>query len=1162
MKLHLHHRYLCVAYCAVILLFVTASGYAQASFTAQLRGVVTDPSGAAVPRAVVTITNEGTGVSSSTKSDSAGRYIFNALQPASYSISVEAPGFRKLVQNGIVLRVSQASVLNLPLQVGSVSTSVQVKGSAVLLNTANATLGQEVSSHYVTEIPLFDRQIEKLAYLTPGVTESQGFQVDQTNENFVSNGQRNSSAEIRLDGSILSVPEAGEGAMFWSHYQPSLEIVQQFKVETNGFSAQYGGNGGTVVNIVTKSGTNQLHGSGYWAGQWSALNANDFFSNRAGQPVPSYDRQQFGGTIGGPIIKDKLFYFGNYDHTIYNAPYTLTTTVPTQLQKQGDFSQTFNADGSLNVIYDPNTAVASGGDVVRTAFPGNVIPSSEIDPVAAKILQFYPNPTGAGTQYTGYDNFSRNYLLGQPAHQYNAKVDYNINPRNRLSARVSKGYLRRESPPDFLGNIGQGDEKNDYYNNELEYTFVPTPTMVWTTRVSNDYHHQTRLPDQKIDPTTVGFPSILVTANGSETFPELDVQNYQSLGLSGWTETIEAQNQWVVDSWVAKVIGGHDLQFGGESRTLLSNFFQPGHPSGQFGFGTAQTMESVFNPNSDQGNGFASFLTGWGSGGDLSIHPSVAELSRYTAFFVQDDWKVSRRLTLNLGLRYGFSTPYNDRYNRLQIANFTADTGVNVPGIGEIRGVDEFVTPGNRHAGSDWNNFGPRLGIAYEPFGNKTVIRAGAGVYYGISPATSYQDLGPAFRKEMPWQTTQDNYLTRFATMANPFPYGNVKAQGTQYGKLNMWGYSSTSNQSETFRNPEIYQWSFAVQHALSGSQTVEVAYSANRSTHLPIDGLRSRNYVSTANRLKYGSTGLYQYVPNPFYSMFAGPNATFNEPDSVYAQPTTQLINLLRQYPQFPGSYEGFEFFVANSWYNALQIKYEKHYSHGLNLIASYTLAKGIDDSSATSNGWLGNATSIQDPNNIRGEYSASATDARNRFVLAGSYDLPFGRGRHFGSNINPVLDGFAGGWQVNAFLTFQSGYPLNVYMANGRLADGSQRPNITGNARSSNSIHQVVDCNGACNYFNVSAFSDPGDQVAGNSPRFNGALRGDGIRDLDFSLFKNFKIHERYNVQLRAEFFNFTNTPRFTDPNTGYGNSSFGLISGQGNSPRQAQMGVRFTF
>jgi hypothetical protein len=1132
----------------------------QATFTAQLRGTVQDASGAVVPRAKVTIANEATGVAEGTETDALGRYIFNNLTPASYQVKVEAESFKTTVQSNLILRVGQQTDLDFKLELGEITSTLEVTGSAVLLNSASAALGQEVTNRYVTEVPLFDRDISKLAYLAPGVTESQGYQVDQTKENFVSNGQRNSSAEIRLDGGLTSKPEAGEGAMFWAHFQPSIEIIEEFKVQTNSFSAEFGNNGGTVINMVTKSGTNEFHGSGYWFGRRPQTDANNFFANKNGQPKGDFKRDQYGGSVGGPVIKQKTFFFFNYDRTRFDSPFTLTTTVPTDLQKQGDFSQTFNPDGTLQQVFNPfDTYKDANGEVKRRPFAGNRIPQSTMDPVVLNLLQFYPAPTGPGDQPTGLNNFTENLINGLPAHQYNLKIDHTLSDKSSLSGRYSKGYLRRTAPDLFLGGIGQADEKNDYHNFVLQYNRTVSPSALLTVRGAVDRHLQHRFPAQDVDPTAVGFPHILIDANASVTFPRIDLQDYQGLGLTGWTKTIEGQTQYLLDAALTKVIGPHNLQFGGEQRVLFTNFFQPAFPGGQFGFSRRETMESVFNPSDVQGNAFASMLVGFGSGGFLSIHPSTAEKSKEAAFFVQDDWKVNQRLTLNLGLRYEWSTPYTDRFDRLQIAEYFGDTGVDVPGLGRIKGISRIVDSGHRTVDPDWNNFAPRLGLAYR-IGQKTVLRAGAGVYYGVNYATSYQDVGMAFRKDLTWRPSLDGAITRYATLQNPFPSGAVQPQGQKYGELNMWGFPSSSNLSEDFRNAEIYQWSVSVQHELPWDSVVEVAYSSNRSTHLPLGGSRNRNFVGRVDRETYGSDGLAELVSNPFQPMFVGPNAIFDEPDSTYNNPTIPRINLLRPYPQFDGNFEGFVVFGSNARYNSLQLKFEKRYSRGLNLVGSYTLAKQTDNSSVTSNGWLGNATSIQDLTNLRGEQSVGATDTRHRVVLGGSYELPIGRGKALGTGMNRATDALLGGWQVNAFLTLQAGLPIYVNMAFARLADGSQRPNISGDPRSRASIKDVVD--GKDIFFNLSAFSDPGDQIPGNAPRFNSDLRGDGIGNIDVSLFKNFQILEKMKLQLRAEFFNFTNTPRFYDPNASFGSGSFGTISGQANNPRQAQMGVRFLF
>ncbi len=1164
-------------------LVLAPGALAQATFKAQLRGTVHDSSGAVVQKATVTLTNESTTVPVTTESDEGGRYIFNNLVPASYEIKAEATGFKASHQSGLVLRVGQESDLDIKLEVGEVSTSVEVTGSRVLLNSSNAELGQEVTSRYVTEVPLFNRDISKLTYLTPGVTESQGFQANQTQENFVSNGQRNSSAEVRLDGGLLSTPEAGEGAMNWTHLRPDIEIVQEFKVQTNSFSAEYGNNGGTVVNLVSKSGGDKFHGSGYWFGHRSAmLDAKNFFSG--GAAIPPSHRDDFGGSLGGPIVKQKVFFFFNYDRVEEKVPGSQVLSVPTDLQRAGDFSQTFNEDGSLQQIYNPFSI--TGG--TRDPFPGNVIPSNLLDPVAVKIMALYPEPNRTGDPVTGLNNYLANTALPLPQHQYNAKVDYLISSRTTFSGRYSKGYLRRQGANLFLGGLGQADERNDYNNfvGQLDHSFGSG--FLLTVRGGVDRHYQKRDAPNELDPTTLGFPSVLVTANGSVTFPRIDVGQYQGLGLSGWTKTIEAQSNFLWDAAVTKVVGPHSLKFGAEGRTLLSNFFQPAFPGGDFGFNQSQTQQVINGSNTNQGNPLASLLVDFGSGGFLSIHPSVAQKSKEASLFVQDDWQVNSRLTLNLGVRYEWSTPYTERHNRIQFADFTGDSGVNLDlssgdpflqslGLGptEIRGIAQFATSSRRAVSPDRNNIAPRLGLAYR-LGDKTVLRAGGGIYYGINPATSYQDVGPAYRQNLNWFTTLDSGQTRNATLANPFPQGAVAAQGTKYGLLNTWGYTADSNQSNTFRNSNIYQWSASVQHELPGNSVIEVAYSANRSTHLPFGGTKNRNFLPTALREQISAQQhaldpncdidacvtnyLNQQVQNPFYPLFVGPNAIFNEPNSGYAQSSTfSLINLLRPYPQF-GGFEGFNLFSANATYNSLQMKYEKRYSQGVNIIASYTLAKETDDSSYTSNGYLGNAPNIQDIGNLKAEHGIGATDVRNRLSMGGSYELPFGRGKKFGTNLNRAIDTLLGGWQANGTLELQSALPISIGLSGGNLADGSQRPNVSGSPRTGISIHDAA-LRGVP-YLNAAAYSNPGDQIAGNAPRFDTRVRGSGIRNIDLSLIKNFAIREAMKLQFRAEFFNFTNTPRFYDPDSGVGDGNFGKVTGQSNNPRQVQFGAKFTF
>jgi len=521
---------------------------------------------------------------------------------------------------------------------------------------------------------------------------------------------------------------------------------------------------------------------------------------------------------------------------------------------------------------------------------------------------------------------------------------------------------------------------------------------------------------------------------------------------------------------------------------------------------------------------------------------------------------------VNFGLRYEWSSPYTERYNHSEFANFPEDSGVSVPGLGEIHGVSDFASSSHRTVDPDRNNFAPRAGLAYRLM-DKTVLRAGAGIYYNNSPATSDWLMGPAFRGTSSVNGSQDGGVTQYGSFDNPFPRGGIYPQGTTYGKLNLWGLANNTQFGYNFRNGEIYQWNAGVQRELKGNLLLEVDYTGSRSHHLPLAYYANKNFVSAANRLKYGSLGLSQQVPNPFYSLFQGPNAIFNVPGSNYNNPTLPQINLLRPYPQFDGGFTDWADSgdpQGNGQYDALQVRLEKRYSNGLYFIANYTYSRTMNDGPG-SNTWLGDTSSsntwgTQDPGNVRGEWSLSSGDAPHRLLWSGGYELPVGRGKRFLRNANGWVNGVVGGWQLNGIVSLQSGQPLNVQMANPRLADGGQRPNVTGDPRTNFSIMQVV--NGAGLFFKPNAFSDPGDQVPGNAPRYDGRLRGDGIRNLDASIFKNFGIREGMMVQFRGEFINFTNTPRFNNPNAVFGSPSFGTIFGQYNTPRRIQLGLRFTF
>jgi len=1188
---------------SVVSIFVVASLFppsvaAQATYTAELRGAVKDASGALVPGARVTATNDETRVLQTRKTDEAGRYLFNALPPASYTIRVEASGFKALVRPNVVLRVSFQADLDFILEVGQMTQTVEVTGAAPLVNTVSAALGTEVTNRYITEMPLPDRDITSLAFLAPGVTEVAGSGVGGLGgTNFASNGQRNGTAEFRLDGALATSPEGGEGGNTFLSYKPSLEDIQEFKLQNNSFSAEYGSNGGTVVNIVTKSGTNQFHGSGFYFLRRPSLDANDFFANRAGEPKGAYAHDQYGGSIGGPIRKQKTFFFFDFEKVRNTSPGTFTTTVPTALQREGDFSQTYTYDDDgnpvLQQLYNPcpitvnpspscslSPVLDSSSNVVdynRQPIEGNVIPSSMIDPIAQNTIKLFPPPTSLGDPVTGYNNFSKKLVYPAPVYRLDGRIDQNFSEKSRLTGRFSMSQETDNIPDPFLAAY-----QSVYKTRQiaLEHTWTPSPSLLWTNRISFIRYYNPYLYNTPVDPLTLGWPSVLILNSwyDKKAFPDIGFSsgNYQGLVTDlCCTTSSEADNQWMFASLLNKVIHSHNLKFGGERRIYLNNFFQPGDTSGGFDFGPDLTAQSVFNPADFQGNDLASFLLGWGDDGTVGAVPAVANKSMETSFFAQDEWKVSQRLTLNLGLRYEWSTPYSERYNHNQFSCWSCDSGIMVPALGpdwpgkEIYGTSILAGSNQRHANPDYSNLAPRLGFAYR-LNDKTAVRGGAGIYYGMSYATNWQYGGTAWNKDISIIFSKDGNITPYSTLENPFPVGFVGPQQGKYGPLTEWGYGNGNHNSLEFHNGTIYQWNIGIERQVSPSTLIEVNYSANRSVHLPWNfkpiTRGNRNYVSIADREKWGTSGLAALVPNPFQYLFTQvsgmPAPIFNEPDSIYNDPSIPRLNLLRPYPQFDGTFAGLPFFAASGSYQSLQVRFERRTSRGLSFTGSYTFSKFISTSDEGANAWIGKLTggAPQDLNNLAAENSISGNDTPHRLAFALIYELPLGRGRLVGRNMNRGLDAVVGGWRVTTFTTLQTGQPIDVRTSHNRISGGSQRPNLSGQPCSGASVDAVVD--GTANYFNISSFSSPGDQIAGSAPRYFSNCRVPGIHNMDFGIAKQFQIREGMHVEARGEFFNFLNTPRFNYPAASFGSGSFGTINSQANGPRGGQLGFRFVF
>ena len=1152
--------------------------FGQASFEAQVRGTVRDSSGSIIVGARVTITDVATNISNVTTTDERGTYIFNGLHPATYTVKSEASGFRAEETKNVKIDVAQHTSVDFSLQVAGLESSVTVVEAAPMLETGDSTLGTTVSGQYTRDMPLYGRSYFPLVFLAPGITESAGSGIRDnypSGTNFVSNGQRNSTAEVRFDGTPLSAPEQGEGGNTNVYYTPSVEVIGEFKIENNSFSAEYGNNGGTVVNIMMKQGGNQLHGSAWYFGQRDAFDANDFFSNQAGIGKPPHTHDQYGGLISGPIKRNKIFYLFDYEKQRDIGSGQTTATFPTDLQRAGNFSQTmtFDANGNLApvVVYNPFSISSSG---VRTPFPGNIIPSNMLDPVAKALEAYMPEPNVTGDSGTNYNNYRKNVQSTFNQYQLDGRVDYQINDNNRLGARYS--YLNNVAPTavTFVDDAYTYSQQSD--NAVLQYDWTINPRTLYTGRIGVDFAHApgvTNYPSL----TTVGFPSYLIN-NGLSRMPSIEFGNgpYTNIFDQCCVDTHFTHTLITYSSALSWVRGAHSFKFGGEQRQFFNNFWQPSNPTGLFSFDQNATNLSPNDGVPTEGDAFASLLLGYGSNGFLQELPPIADKSKETGVYMQDDWKVNSKLTVNLGLRYEWSTPYSERYNRSTFSDFTDPSAITVPGLGALRGITIFPSSGNRNIPVDRNNFAPRLGIAYS-WDSKTVIRAGAGIYYGMNIATNFQYAGPAFTSTPNVYYTNDNYQTQFATLDNPFPLGISPPQGRKYGKLAEWGYSNNSDLSyETDNNADIYQWSVGVQRELPGSSVIEVDYSANRSTHLPWGGFaastRNRNFIPTSVEQHYTSDQLATPVTNPFLPLFVGPNAIFNEPVSRYSQPQIPLGNLLSLYPQYDGEFDGLPLLAALSRYDSMQLRFEKKAGKYVTFEGSYTLARSTDNSSSGANSWVGwlGQGGPQALDRLASEYSLSANNATNRVAAAFMVNLPVGRGLIIGDNMNPVLDKIIGGWSVSSNLTLQSGQPVHIEMALDRLANGTQRPNVScADASAGISPHAAASAllNGATSgisMFNATCFSDPGDQQLGNAPRFFGNLTSQGIENVDLGLRKEFRIRERKTLQVRMEAFNAFNRTRFDRANFQFESGGFGQVTSLANSfhARQMQFVARFEF
>ena len=1139
-------------------------------------GNITDSSGQAV-LATVTLTNNRTGDRKTTQTASLGDYRFLDLLPGVYRVDVEQAGFKHLMRGPVIVEVGSAVRIDLTLQVGERTESVEVQATTPLLQTENASVGQVVEQRMVDEMPLNGRNVLNLVALVPGVVPQGGAMQNLTNQNLfaagnfqIGGGTANQNGTY-FDGAPVNVNYANLTALV-----PTQDTIQEFRVQTNDESAEYGRFTGGVISLASKSGSNDFHGSAYEFLRNKVLNANDFFSNAAGVPRAPFTQNQFGMNLGGPVRKDRLFFFAGYEGFRLRVGTPFQETVPTVAERSGDFSNLRDYSGNLIPIYNPfttcgqynnppcNAAQSAGTQPLRQQFPGNIIPKSMINSASLALISEYALPNSPGQQFTAINNFNTSAATGGGNDQVNFRGDYNLSAAQRLFARYTRWSLNNLAYDPYRNEtcFSAGQCAEGFVTNQgvLGYTFSVSPATILDLRASYLRFDYARLsPTTGYDFAQLGWPA---TTNSQAPFraePDLTVSGYNS---GAATQIIARNNLYNLALSFTVVSGRHTLKFGGELRRLEFGSLQGGS-GGTFNFDTLATSENPSAPG-NTGNGFASFLLGTGASGSISL-PSLTDGGMfYQAYYANDFFQVSKKLTLTLGLRWEVPGAWTERFNRLAVFDPSLQTPLaeasGLPIKGGLALVDTQNRPGPYLTTFHTNLFAPRTGLAYR-LTNDTVARIGYGIFF--IPADSYYFMSP-FQNPVnnvvnTWNATTNGELSFNNLLNNAFPNGFTLAPGRD-PSYQPYG---TNVLAPLYSQPYGYtqQWNVTLEHEFQGSLAVEAAYVGLKGTHLPLQNVNLNQLPDQYFSL---GTQLLQPVKNPFFGLIAsGP----------LSGPTIPYGQLLRPYPQFLNVYD-MGAFHGDSIYHSLQIKLQKRFAAGGTILAAYTWSKNISDTDSGTF-WLesGFTPEPEDFTNLRGNRSLSATDTPQRFVLSYVLDAPFGKGKKFLSGRSGGIDRLVSGWGISGVTTLQSGFPLH-------FQDLSSELSAFGVAGDANLVPYGLDAPrpdviASCDktvsgsaqarigeWFNTACFQPAAPFALGSESRVDSKIRQAGIANYDLAVFKNTYLTERFRLQFRTEFFNIFNRVQFGAPGEYVGIPGFGVVTSQANLPRLVQFSMRINY
>jgi hypothetical protein len=1125
-----------------------------------LLGRVSDTSDAVISGAKVGATNLDTGVRFTSVTNRTGDYMFPLLVPGTYSITVENPGFKTYTRSGVAVRVNDQVTINVALEVGQASQTVNINAETPLLDTSSASIGHVVDSRTILELPLKDGMVLTMATLAPGVIftpESAGYvrPFDTSSPSTMSiDGTRSGSNQFMMDGA----PNM-QGTQV--AYSPPPGVVEEFKVQAATFDASSGFMGGASINMSLKSVGNAFHGQVYYFMQNPVLNADKYFRLAVGKP--QFRLYRWGGSASGPIDIPKLYNGRNRTFFMYGyegiwsfdpSPWVVES-VPTAAMRGGDLSSLL-ALGSRYQIYDPySVQPAAGGLFSRAPVPNNIIPPSRINPAARKIAELWDAPNQAGT-VDGTNNYQKGKNAQDTYWNHIVRVDHNISEKQRFYVRTNFTDLQR--PENIRHNNAVGD--NFFrYNKGFAFDHVYT---VSTGFFLNSRYTLTRFItgndtyQQDWDLAGAGFSSDFVKQINTVDpryvkLPNMAVTGYSSLG------GVASRNSVATDIHEAAlnattVASSHTLRYGFAYRVYRRNSFNLGNSSGSFTFDPTWTRGPLNNsPAAPMGQSFAAFLYGLPGSGNFPISDSYAEQSTVPALFFQDDWKMSRKLTLSIGLRYERPSPVTERYNR-SVRGFDASVANPIQAqvlanyakspIPEVP-VSQFRVPGgltfagvNGQPSTLWktnqNLLMPRFGFAYS-LTPKTVVRGGYGIFFDALGVTNVHVNQTGFSQSTDFVASVDNGLNYVGNLSNPFPAGFLPPVGAAAGLTSNLG-QGISFFDENTTSSYMQRWQFAVQRELTSNSLIELSYVGNRGTRMQVS--RDLNpvpaqYLSTSPvRDQQVIDFLSAQVANPFYPLL---------PKTSLASTTTSRSQLLRPYPQYSALSSNQN--LGYAWYHSMQARLEKRFSSGLSASLSYTWSKTME------------ALGFLNPTDLMPEEVISSQDRPHRVAVTWLYELPFGRGKALGGSTNALVSKVISGWQVQGIYTLQSGAAL-----------GFGNAIFTGNLKDIplSTSERSVD-----HWFNVDAGFDrnPSRQLASNirtlSSRFAG-IRADGPNNWDVSFLKNTQLTEQIRLQFRAEAINALTHPQFTAPNTTPTSTAFGTVTGEFAWPRVIQFGMKVLF